>query len=155
MSTISIDAGTVLFDAPITYDVFQQATVQELGPAGSVTVNDQDDLVGYNLGGAETWAPLKTALPPDTYQFCAVNCGGIPTAATPEPSAGYLLALFVVAITICRKNPEERMGKIKQLAGHARRWRAVLKQALFIAWVSIVFGALVGVAVISVLDMFR
>lgn len=97
-TTISFDPGAAIFDGYISNDVLQQAILQELGPPASILVNDGDDLVGYQLAGAEVWAPLQSVwdVPIITSDAGYVTVPPrVPVEVTPEP---HLIGLMVSAV---------------------------------------------------------
>lgn len=110
-TTISFAPGTTIFDGYITSPDFASAITQELGPDPSIFLNDSQDLVGYQLAGAEVWAPLRSVwdvpvITSDAGYVTAVP-PRVPVEVTPEPR-GLVIALFAaLALTVLVKGVRE------------------------------------------------
>ena len=88
------------YSEPIGSPDDQQITLDQLltnsisFPWDNVTMNPAGDLIGYEVGGHTTWAPLKTEwdvpdygfyTPPPVTQVLPPYTPTVPVAATPEP----------------------------------------------------------------------
>ena len=94
MSMFSFAPGSLLFDPVLTYQQFETAQDQALLP---VSLNDREDLVGYDFYGTELWAPATV---PWGEQYVGTTVGHLPPPVYPNPEPPTFLFLVLALLAV-------------------------------------------------------